>query len=57
MNLVLDDAVEVKQITKTNDKETRTPLGAYKTGPSARERRLAIVLLTECIYRPDPSQR
>lgn len=29
MNLVLDDAVEVKQITKTNDKETRRPLGVY----------------------------
>ncbi|KAH6893391.1 small nuclear ribonucleoprotein E [Thelonectria olida] len=27
MNLVIDDAVEVKQITKTNDKETRRPLG------------------------------
>lgn len=27
MNLVLDDAVEVKQITKTNDTETRRPLG------------------------------
>lgn len=27
MNLVIDDAVEVKQITKTNDKESRKPLG------------------------------
>ncbi|KAJ4158235.1 uncharacterized protein LMH87_008768 [Akanthomyces muscarius] len=27
MNLVLDDAVEVRQITKTNDKESRRPLG------------------------------
>lgn len=27
MNLVIDDAVEVKQITKTNEKETRKPLG------------------------------
>ncbi|KAK5660547.1 hypothetical protein OQA88_13097 [Cercophora sp. LCS_1] len=27
MNLVIDDAVEVKQITKTNDKETRRHLG------------------------------
>lgn len=27
MNLVIDDAVEVKQITKTNDKETRRNLG------------------------------
>lgn len=30
MNLVLDDAVEVRQITKTNDKETRRPLGMCK---------------------------
>lgn len=27
MNLVIDDAVEVKQITKTNDKESRRQLG------------------------------
>ncbi|KAK4100308.1 LSM-domain-containing protein [Parathielavia hyrcaniae] len=27
MNLVIDDAVEVKQITRTNDTETRRPLG------------------------------
>ncbi|QPG95578.1 hypothetical protein C2857_001262 [Epichloe festucae Fl1] len=27
MNLVIDDAVEVAQVTKTNDKETRRPLG------------------------------
>lgn len=27
MNIVLDDAVEVKQITKSNDKETRRNLG------------------------------
>lgn len=27
MNLVIDDAVEVRQITKTNDKESRRPLG------------------------------
>ena len=27
MNLVIDDAVEVAQITKTNDKETRRSLG------------------------------
>ncbi|KAK3983805.1 hypothetical protein QBC44DRAFT_338040 [Cladorrhinum sp. PSN332] len=27
MNLVIDDAVEVKQITKTNNKEERRPLG------------------------------
>lgn len=29
MNLVIDDAVEVAQITKTNDKETRRPLGMH----------------------------
>jgi small nuclear ribonucleoprotein E len=27
MNLVVDDAVEVGQVTKTNEKETRRPLG------------------------------
>jgi small nuclear ribonucleoprotein E len=27
MNLVIDDAVEVKQITKTNKEESRRPLG------------------------------
>ncbi|KAF4460434.1 small nuclear ribonucleo E [Fusarium albosuccineum] len=27
MNIVVDDAVEVKQITKTNDKESRRELG------------------------------
>lgn len=27
MNLVVDDAVEVKQITKTNPEEKRRPLG------------------------------
>jgi small nuclear ribonucleoprotein E len=27
MNLVIDDAVEVKQVTKTNEKESRRPLG------------------------------
>lgn len=29
MNLVIDDAVEVKQITKTNDKEERKNLGMH----------------------------
>lgn len=32
MNLVIDDAVEVSQITKTNEKETRKSLG----GPITR---------------------
>lgn len=27
MNLVIDDAVEVKQVTKTNPEEKRRPLG------------------------------
>lgn len=27
MNLVLDEAVEVRQVTKTNETETRKPLG------------------------------
>lgn len=27
MNLVVDEAVEVGQVTKTNEKETRRPLG------------------------------
>ncbi|EWG49409.1 small nuclear ribonucleoprotein E [Fusarium verticillioides 7600] len=27
MNLVIDEAVEVKQVTKTNEKETRRSLG------------------------------
>ncbi|KAK4130185.1 LSM-domain-containing protein [Trichocladium antarcticum] len=27
MNLVIDDAIEVKQISKTNDTETKRPLG------------------------------
>ena len=27
MNLVIDEAVEVKQVTKTNDTESRRPLG------------------------------
>lgn len=29
MNLVIDDAVEVKQITKTNTEEKRRTLGTY----------------------------
>jgi small nuclear ribonucleoprotein E len=33
MNLVIDDAVEVKQITKTNDKESRRPLGTFEPQP------------------------
>lgn len=33
MNLVIDNAVEIKQITKTNDKETRKPLGTDEYSP------------------------
>lgn len=32
----IDDAVEVKQITKTNDKETRRHLGVRKLGINGR---------------------
>lgn len=35
MNLVIDDAVEVKQVTKTNDKESRRPLGT--TAPTIQQ--------------------
>jgi len=34
MNLVIDEAVEVKLVSKTNDKETRRSLGAsHVCGP------------------------
>jgi small nuclear ribonucleoprotein E len=37
MNLVVDDAVEVKQITKTNPEEKRRELGAFvKRGLEAK---------------------
>lgn len=32
MNLVIDDAIEVGQVTKTNDTETRRPLGMDAVG-------------------------
>jgi hypothetical protein len=32
MNLVIDDAIEVGQVTKTNDAETRRPLGMGAAG-------------------------
>ncbi|OBT62624.1 hypothetical protein VE03_08502 [Pseudogymnoascus sp. 23342-1-I1] len=32
MNLVIDDAIEVGQVTKTNDTETRRPLGMDAAG-------------------------
>lgn len=34
MNLVIDDAVEVKQITKTNPEEKRRQLGTRPAAPS-----------------------
>jgi small nuclear ribonucleoprotein (snRNP)-like protein len=38
MNIVLDDAVEVKQITKTNPTESRRSLGASRFCPCVVER-------------------
>lgn len=32
MNLVIDDAIEVGQVTKTNETETRRPLGMIPRG-------------------------
>ena len=32
MNLVIDDAIEVGQVTKTNETETRRPLGMAGVG-------------------------
>lgn len=37
MNLVLDDAVEVRQVTKTNEKESRRPLGKLNSSPAHYE--------------------
>lgn len=34
MNLVIDNAVEVKQVTKTNDKESRRSLGTNAPFPA-----------------------
>lgn len=36
MNLVIDDAVEVAQVTKSNDQETRRPLGTYCSSGSTQ---------------------
>lgn len=51
MNLVIDEAVEVRQITKTNDKESRRSLGkaALLTGPKR-------TAANNLFYRPDPAQ-
>lgn len=35
MNLVIDDAVEVKQITKTNPEEKRRTLGTHEPNASS----------------------
>lgn len=37
MNLVIDDAVEVKQITKTNPEEKRRSLGRIQPGVIAQD--------------------
>lgn len=53
MNLVIDDAVEVKQITKTNDKEERKNLGAQLLPFfSAAELNRA-----NPVHRPNPVER
>lgn len=52
MNLVIDDAVEVRQITKTNDKETRRSLGIFSRGLVA-----AAVHRAYFFHRPNSSQR
>lgn len=43
MNLVIDDAIEVGQVTKTNDTETRRPLGMGAAGEGLYKR---ITMLT-----------
>jgi small nuclear ribonucleoprotein E len=45
MNLVIDDAVEVKQITKTNDKEERKNLGASQLLLSLLSLSLSLLVL------------
>jgi len=48
MNLVIDEAVEVKLVSKTNDKETRRSLGASRArGPrrTASNRLVGQILL------------
>lgn len=44
MNLVIDDAIEVKQVSKTNDKETRRPLGMNSAMWARSASRFLIVL-------------
>lgn len=53
MNLVIDDAVEVKQITKTNDKEERKNLGALLSLlPDAVD-----LVRANPVRRPNPVER
>lgn len=52
MNLVIDDAVEVKQITKTNSEEKRRQLGTRPATPSPT-RQPARPSLTQ-LFRANP---
>ncbi|KAG6065311.1 hypothetical protein E4U32_007480 [Claviceps aff. humidiphila group G2b] len=51
MNLVIDDAVEVSQITKTNEEETRRSLGTY--APRSTNAAQAMVRRLTLSNRPD----
>jgi hypothetical protein len=51
MNLVIDDAVEVKLASKTNPEEKRKPLGTYN--PTTQVSRRS----TDSPRRPDPTKR
>lgn len=53
MNLVIDDAVEVKQITKTNDKEERKNLGAQLLPLLGT----ADLIRANPVHRPNPAER
>lgn len=53
MNLVIDDAVEVKQITKTNDKEERKNLGAQLLPLLGT----ADLIRANHVHRPNPVER
>lgn len=53
MNLVIDDAVEVKQITKTNDKEERKNLGAQLLPFLGT----ADLIRANPVHRPNPVER
>jgi hypothetical protein len=53
MNIVVEDAVEVKQISKTNKEETRRPLGLLRPHPKTNEERCIQLTIH---HRPDPPQ-